>query len=101
MGTAEERRIESDIINSRLGALERKQMNMADDVMELKSSLDSNTNALQEFIELGKTFKFTIKLLGVIESTAVWITKVSLAATALWAVWKFAIVEAVKQANKS
>jgi hypothetical protein len=84
-------------LEARMAALEGKQRHMADDVMRLKLSMDSNTTALTEFIELGKNLKFGIKVLGFVESTAVWITKVALAGGTLWGIWKFIILETVKQ----
>jgi hypothetical protein len=81
---------------NRMAKLEEDHKRMTDTYIQMKRAVDDNTTALQEFIELGKGLKFGIKVLGVIEATAVWITKVALAIGTLWAIWKYGVIEALR-----
>ena len=82
-------------MESRIIALEQQHLLMMNDVQVLKQSLDTNTVALNEFIELGKGLKFGLKFLGYIENTAVWVAKVATACAIVWASWKFLVKEAL------
>jgi len=75
--------------------VDEKLISMEQRMTKLETLLEENNKALGEFIDLAKAFKFGLKVLGVIESIAVFITKLSLAGGALWGVWKYAIKEAL------
>jgi hypothetical protein len=83
----------------RLLALESGHRNMSADLVVLKDSLEKNTTALQDFIELGKGLKFGLKILGAVERVAVWVTKCAAALGVMWAVWKFLILEALQKSR--
>lgn len=61
----------------------------------LKASMDKNTEALSEFVELAKNLKVGMKMLGYVEATAVFVTKVAGGIVIVWAGWKFLVKEAV------
>lgn len=82
-------------LEARIHALEQQHLSMASDVQALKQSLDTNTIALGEFIELGKGLKFGLKFLGYVENVSVWIAKVAAASAIVWAAWKFLVKEAL------
>lgn len=81
-------------------ALERSHRLLQNDVNAMHLSMDSNTAALTEFIELGKALKFGLKFLGYVEKTAVWIAKVAAAIGIIVAAWKFLILEAINRAQR-
>lgn len=83
-----------------MSALEHSQGILRHNVDQLADRMDTNTAALNEFIELGKALKFGLRFLGYIEKTAVWIAKVAAAVGIIWATWKFIILAAVEQASK-
>ena len=81
-------------------ALEQKLHGVSSDVCTLKESMDKNTCALTEYIELSKNLKVGMKLLGYIEAAAVWVAKVGGALIILWASWKYLILQAIQEARK-
>lgn len=81
-------------------ALEQKLRGVSSDVFTLKESMDANTCALVEYIELSKNLKVGMKLLGYVESAAVWVAKVGGATVLLWAAWKYLIIHALSEARK-
>jgi uncharacterized coiled-coil protein SlyX len=87
-------------LESRMKIQEAAMNTLRQDVLTLKQSLDSNTEALKDMIELSKNFKIGLKFLGVLETIAVFIAKIAGACVILWAMWKFAISEAFKQIPK-
>jgi hypothetical protein len=86
-------------LERKLQATNHRLSRALDEFGALKLLLEKNNTALEEFIELGKTFKFGLKILNVIEKAAVWVTKISLAVGALWGFWKFVILETIKNAK--
>lgn len=90
---------EQPSIETRISALERGQRMLAADFVKLNNSVDENTGALREFIALGQSLKFGIKFLGIIENTAVWITKVALAFGTIIAIWKYIVIETITRAR--
>lgn len=82
---------------ARMAHLEQEMSSLHIEVRVLKNTMDSNTAALQEYIELSKSFKIGLKFLGLLEKTAVWITKMAAAGGLVWGLWKFAIKEAIAE----
>jgi hypothetical protein len=64
-------------------------------IEKLTTVMESNTTAIQAFVELSKHVKFTLALLGYMEKAAGWLTKMAAAALLIWAIWKYAIKEAL------
>lgn len=87
-------------LEARITALEQKVLVVSVEVLQLKESMDANTIALKEYIEISKQLKVGMKLLGYVEATAVWITKFSAAVGIVWAMWKYLILESVEQVLK-
>lgn len=81
-------------------ALEQKQLAMGGDVMTLKLSMDSNTEALREYIELSKHLKVGLKFLTYVEKTAKWFTTIAVAGATAWAMWKYIILATINEAVK-
>lgn len=85
----------------RLTRLENQMLRATDDFGALKLLVEKNNTNLEEFIDLAKALKIGLKVLGFIEKTAVFITKVALAAGTVYAVWKFAINETIQDINNN
>lgn len=82
-----------------MSAQEQKLRGISSDVFSLKESMDANTAALQEYIELAKYFKYGLKFLGYVERVAVFIAKIAAAAGTVWAIWKFIILETISRSR--
>lgn len=87
-------------MEAKMALQEAKIVSLSAEVLMLKEAVDTNTSALLEYIELSKSFKFTLKLLGYIERAAVFISKVAIAVGTVWAIWRFLVLEAIQQASK-
>lgn len=93
-------REEWESLNTRILALETKQMHLLIETNTLKDAVNDNTTALAEWITLGKEFKLGLKVLGYIERAAVWVAKIATAAGITWALWRFGISVALEQLSK-
>jgi len=95
--------VADETTQNRILELEKGYRTMNADVASLKASLeavgqrmDENTAAIREYINFGNGVKTGLKILRGIERVAVWVAKVAAACSLLWAVWKFAILEALR-----
>lgn len=88
-------------LEARIRQLEQDQKVLAASFAKLNNSVDENTDALREFIALGQSLKFGIKVLGIVERMSVWITKVALAMGTVAAIWKFVILETIRNSSKT
>lgn len=88
--------VQQGSIEARIQQLEHDYTMLTRDFAKLNASVTENTDALNEFIALGRNLKFGMKFLAAMESTAVWITKVALAAGVLLGLWKFLIIETLR-----
>lgn len=84
-------------LEARVSRQEQRITDMGGDVITLKESMDKNTEALSAYIELSKNLKVGLKLLGYLESFAVWVTKVAGAVVIMWGVWKFVVKQAIEK----
>ncbi len=83
--------------DQRILRLEHTVQRQASDFEALRLLMEKNNTNLEEFIDLAKALKIGLKLLGWIEKTAVFITKVALACGTCWGAWKFLVKEAIAQ----
>lgn len=88
------------LLLSRMEAVESLQRKAHMELQDLKNDISSNTTSLKEFIEIAGTLKVGLKLLGYVESAAVWLVKVGGAIGIVWAVWKYLIKETLENVNK-
>ncbi|WCD44267.1 hypothetical protein Tiera_011 [Polaromonas phage Tiera] len=75
---------------------------------KMKAELDANAALIaqnsaenQELLELFRSAKGFFKVLNGIGVMAVWIGKIAAVCGITWAVWKYAVLEAITQAAKS
>jgi hypothetical protein len=87
-------------LEERILMLEQRLTHVFEDSAHLKAAMMQNTVALQEYIELAKTFKIGLKMLGWIERSAVWIAKIAAALGILISLWHYAIKEALEKTGK-
>lgn len=87
-------------LEARLTRQEENCMRLAEDVEILQRAIHSNTTSIQELIQLAQGFKFGLKILGGIEAIAVWLTKLATAAAVIWALWRFAVKEALAHLSR-
>lgn len=62
-----------------------------------KALLTQNSAENQELLEMFRSAKIFFKVMGHIGAAAVWVGKIAVAVGILWALWKFAVWEAVRQ----
>jgi hypothetical protein len=84
-------------LEARISKLEGKQVDLGREFLGLKQSINQNTKALSEYIDLSRKLKVGLSFLGLVERGAVWITKCAAAFGSTWAVWKFAVSQALAQ----
>ena len=82
-------------MEARMTALEKEFNVLQANGQALRETVNDNTVALKEFIDIAQGFKFGLKALSLLETCAVWITKIASALVVLWAVWKFIIAQAI------
>jgi hypothetical protein len=82
-------------MEARIHSLEEHHAMMSTDFSALHQSMNANTAALQEYIDISQKLKIGLGILGTIERAAVWCTKVGAGAMLIWAAWKFVIKEAM------
>lgn len=82
---------------ARLHRLELQMQRTADDFEGLKLLVEKNNTNLEEFIDLAKALKIGMKFLGLLEKCFVFVTKASLAGGSIWAIWKYAVTQAIAQ----
>lgn len=87
-------------IEARMAALEENHRMLQNQFNGLKGSLEENTGALNEFIELGKALKFGLKFLGGVEKACVFIAKVAAALGIIIACWRYAVTQAIANSLK-
>ncbi len=88
-------------MEARMKALEESNRNVLSQLSSVSEQMRDNTNALQEYIDLGKKLKIGLGFLGMLESVAVWLTKIGAAVALSWATWKFLVKEAIASVLKS
>ncbi len=89
-----------EILDAKIKILEDLCLSNAEAVKLLTTKVDEHIAIMAEYIELKKHLKFSLTLLGYLESIAVWLAKITAAAAIMWAAWKFAVREAVAHLGK-
>jgi hypothetical protein len=82
-------------MEARMTALEQQFSILQTNGQALRETVTENTNALKEFIDIAQGFKFGLKALSLMETCAVWVTKIAGAVVILWAIWKFGVMQAI------
>lgn len=75
--------------------LESRMLILEEQHIAIQTSMDANTKAIQEFIDISHGLKFGLKIANVIEAIAVWFAKIVAAGAIVWATWKFLVREAI------
>ena len=87
-------------IEARMTKQEANFMQVSADVQELKRIAAVTNTSIAELIDLAHGFKFGLRILGAMETAAVWIAKMATATVLLWGVWKYLIEEAIASIGK-
>lgn len=87
-------------LEARMRAQDKRVIILQAQVATLQETLEANTKAIQEFIDISKGLKVGLKLLSLVESAAIWVTKIVVAFSVVWGTWKFLVKEAIAQAAR-
>lgn len=100
-------------INARIDSLEERHVLTAEELVELRSLINSAVETLQqavknqaemmkdnrEFLDIYRNFRATVKVFGAVERIAVWIVKIGGAATIIWGIVKYGVMAMFKQGD--
>ena len=86
-------------IQAQLDAGTEEIMNLKDQIFLLRNTLTTNNEQSVEILALYANIKSFLKVMGVLESVMVWLTKTAAGVGIIWIIWKYGVVEAVKSAK--
>lgn len=80
--------------------MRRDMVVLSDRITNLNDTMMQYMAQNAELLDIYKGFKATVKVFGIIEHVCVFLVKVSAALAALWAFWKYVIIQTIQHGTK-